>query len=282
MTVAIIGALVIGLSLGLLGSGGSILTVPLLVYLLAHDEKAAMAESLIIVGAIALIGLLPMLRRVDWKVAIVFAVPAMVGAWAGARASIWMSGQAQLLLFAVVMLVAAFYMLRTPRRSRPRAQRTMWRWVGVGTEGLCVGALTGLVGVGGGFLIVPALVLLAGLSMHAAVATSLLIIAMKSMTGTLGYMHVLQETGASIEWPIVTVFITLGGLGALAGTRIGSRVQQRTLRRIFGVFMVVMGVAIGVREFVSWRDIPAIDPTSVPLPLVEPMQVQDDAAANRH
>jgi uncharacterized membrane protein YfcA len=269
VTVAIIGALVIGLSLGLLGSGGSILTVPLLVYLLGHDEKAAMAESLIIVGAIALIGLLPLVRRIDVPVAIVFAIPAMVGAWAGARASIWMSGQAQLLLFAVVMLVAAFFMLRSPRRTHAPRRRTALRWVAVGVEGLCVGALTGLVGVGGGFVIVPALVLLAGLSMHAAVATSLLIIAMKSVTGTLGYMDVLHETGGQIQWPIVMVFITLGGIGVLAGTRIGARVPHQTLRRVFGVFIIVMGVFIAVRESVRLSDAGVIDPSSVEAPSVE-------------
>lgn len=183
---ALIGALLIGLSLGLLGSGGSILTVPVLVYLLEQPEKVAIAGSLAIVGAIAAVGSLPYARQyqVDWRSVAWFGIPGMAGTWLGALASQWIPGAAQLALFAVVMLLAAWLMARPPGlEPRSMDQRAAWKII---IDGLAVGLLTGLVGVGGGFLIVPALVLLGGLGMRVAVGTSLVIIALKSTTGLIG------------------------------------------------------------------------------------------------
>jgi uncharacterized membrane protein YfcA len=172
------GAIAIGVSLGLLGSGGSILTVPVLVYLIGQDEKVAIAGSLFIVGSIALAGSLQFLRAgfIDWRSVAIFGIPGMAGTWFGALLSAYIPGITQLALFAVVMLLASWLMLRPIKLDtgdgRPRA---LWKIAG---DGLVVGVITGLVGVGGGFLIVPALVLLGGLSMHRAVATSLVIIAL--------------------------------------------------------------------------------------------------------
>ena len=162
-----LGALVVGLSLGLLGSGGSILTVPVLIFLVGEPEKVAIAESLAIVGGIALVGSLPFAVRklIDWRSVAFFGVPGMAGAYLGALLSRYVSGGFQLALFALIMLVAAFFMFRPPAvpRSAAAAPRRPWK---IGLDGLVVGVLTGFVGVGGGFLIVPALVLLGGLSMH--------------------------------------------------------------------------------------------------------------------
>ncbi|MEO1086681.1 MAG: sulfite exporter TauE/SafE family protein, partial [Acidobacteriota bacterium] len=173
MTLAWIGALAIGLSLGALGSGGSILTVPVLVYLVGQDEKTAIAGSLFIVGAIATAGgaQFAVRRLVSWRSVVLFGLPGMAGTLAGAWLGGLVSGTVQLGVFAMVMLLAAGLMFRPPvgdtAESAPRAGGR------VALDGLAVGVLTGFVGVGGGFLIVPALVLLGGLSMHLAVGTSL-------------------------------------------------------------------------------------------------------------
>jgi uncharacterized membrane protein YfcA len=180
---AIPGAIAIGISLGLLGSGGSILTVPVLVYLIGQDEKVAIAGSLFIVGSIALAGSLQFLRArlIEWRSVLVFGLPGMAGTYFGAYIAAFVPGITQLALFAVVMLLASWLMLRPLdlEHAKP-VRRATWKVAG---DGLIVGVITGLVGVGGGFLIVPALVLLGGLSMHQAVATSLVVIAMKSFSG---------------------------------------------------------------------------------------------------
>ena len=163
---ALPGALAIGLSLGLLGSGGSILTVPVLVYLLGQDEKVAIAGSLFIVGTIALVGGMQFLRAgfIQWRSVLIFGLPGMAGTYFGAVIAAFVPGTMQLALFALVMLGASYLMLRPldleHADSTPRAT---WK---IAVDGLAVGVITGLVGVGGGFLIVPALVLLGGLTMH--------------------------------------------------------------------------------------------------------------------
>jgi len=122
-------------------------------------------------------------------------------------------------------------------------------------EGLGVGVLTGLVGVGGGFLIVPALVLMGGLGMRQAVATSLVIIVGKSAAGFWKYLGVLGELDMQVDWQTIGLFIAIGGGGAILGSRIGGRIDPRSLRRWFGVFLVVMGIVIGVKETISLSEI---------------------------
>jgi uncharacterized membrane protein YfcA len=183
MLLAWVGALLIGVALGMLGSGGSILTVPILIYVVGEPEKLAIAESLAVVGLIALVGAVPygLRRQIDWKGVIWFGLPGMAGTYLGAYLSQWLPGTWQLGLFALVMLLAAYFMFRPQKPSEHQLRkRSPFK---IALEGLGVGVLTGLVGVGGGFLIVPALVLLGGLPMHLAVGTSLLIIALKSGAG---------------------------------------------------------------------------------------------------
>lgn len=244
MTLALLGALLIGLSLGLLGSGGSILTVPVLVYLVGEAPKQAIAESLLIVGAIALLGALPYALRglVDWRNVLLFGLPGMAGTYLGAWLSRFVSGEVQLLVFALVMLLAAYFMAR-PAPVRPEGQggRKAWKIV---LDGISVGALTGFVGVGGGFLIVPALVLLGGLPIHLAIGTSLLVIALKSFAGFYKYLHLLPEYGLAVNYAVAGLFVLVGTLGSFLGGRLAVRLPQEGLRRGFALFLVVMGAFI--------------------------------------
>jgi len=242
------GALAIGLSLGLLGSGGSILTVPVLVYLIGQPEKVAIAGSLGIVGTIALAASVPFIRErlVSWKLVILFGLPGMLGTYGGAWSSQFVSGALQLSVFASVMIVAAYLMLNpfnvTPDTAiHPKATK-------IGLDGLAVGWLTGFVGVGGGFLVVPALVLLGGLTMHRAIATSLIIIAMKSLVGFIKYTEVLAIDGLSLDYRIVGVVSAIGIIGSAGGTRLATRMPADHLQRLFGIFLIGMAVFILVRS----------------------------------
>jgi uncharacterized membrane protein YfcA len=238
------GAIAIGVSLGLFGSGGSILTVPVLLYLFGQDEKVAIAGSLAIVGSIAAVGAVRYIRQrlVDWRNVIVFGLPGMLGTYLGAWLAAFVAGAVQLALFAVVMLAAAVLMLRPPRLdAEPGVRRTSWKIV---LDGLAVGVLTGLVGVGGGFLIVPALVLLGGLAIHRAVATSLVIIAMQSFSGLVKHIDVLGSQGLRLEWDVIALVALLGIAGSLAGSALAGRLHTARLSRYFGVFLIIMGALI--------------------------------------
>lgn len=241
-----VGAISIGLALGMLGSGGSILTVPILVYLLGEPEKLAIAQSLAIVGLIALAAAIPyaLKRQVHWLSVVWFGVPGMAGTYLGAWLSAWVPAVWQLALFAVVMLLAALFMLRPPTAA-PQPHRSAWK---IAVEGLAVGVLTGLVGVGGGFLIVPALVILGGLPMTLAVGTSLLIIALKSGSGLIKYLELLPAQGYSFHWEVVGLFAALGIVGSLAGNRLASVLSPLVLRRSFGVFLIAMGIFILIQN----------------------------------
>ena len=243
MLLTLFGALAIGLSLGLLGSGGSILTVPVLHYLVGQPEKLAIGGSLLVVGLIAVAAAVPYAfsRQVDWRNVAWFGLPGMAGAWLGATLARWVPGPVQLALFALVMLVAAWRMLRGGVMQRPDHEP---RRLAVVAGGIGVGALSGLVGVGGGFLIVPALVLLAGVPMASAVGTSLAVIALNSFTGFIKYLGVLQQQSLELDWRVLLTVAGIGMIGSFAGHRLGRRLPQATLRRLFGVFLVVMGLVI--------------------------------------
>ena len=237
-------ASVIGLSLGLLGGGGSILTVPIFVYVLGYAAKPAIAMSLPVVGATSLVGALGHWRagNVNLRQAFSFGIVAMVGAYAGARLAVLVSGVVQLTLLAVVMLGAAMSILRQTG-ARPTAVGTVdaqpvSRWL-VLVVGLGVGMLTGLVGIGGGFLIVPALVLLARLPMKQAVGTSLLVIAMNSASGFAGYLGQVD-----VPWRFMAMFTAVAIGGILAGTYLVRFVSQRALKRAFAVFLLLMSGVI--------------------------------------
>ena len=242
------GAIAIGISLGLLGSGGSILTVPVLVYLLGQDEKVAIAGSLFIVGSIALAGSLQFLRQglIQWRSVLIFGLPGMLGTWLGAFLAAWVPGITQLALFALVMLIASWLMLRPlDLEAANRSPRAIWK---VAIDGLLVGVITGLVGVGGGFLIVPALVLLGGLTMRQAVATSLVVIALKSFSGFYKYLDVLDQQSLTLDWNTLLLVTGLGIAGSFGGSYLAKRLPQDKLKTGFAYFLIVMGIYILVRS----------------------------------
>lgn len=232
-------ALAVGLTMGLLGSGGSILTVPILVYLMGQDEKVAIASSLAIVGAVAALTTLLNIRdrSINWRTAIWFGAPGVLGTYLGAALSQFASGQVQLMVFAAVMLLSAFFMFWPPKFKAVTGDQKLSVIV---IEGLLIGALTGFVGVGGGFMIVPALVLLGGLSMTAAAATSLVIIAVKSAAGLVKYLELLEGSGLSLDWTLILIFIVLGMLGSFFGRGLGRVIEQRQAEQVFSVFLVAI------------------------------------------
>ncbi|MCY1040770.1 sulfite exporter TauE/SafE family protein [Corallococcus sp. bb12-1] len=245
-------AALIGVSLGLLGGGGSILTVPLFIYVLGFGAKESIAMGLAVVGVTSLFGAVHHWRHgnVQLRAAGVFGAMAMAGTYAGARLAVFIPGAVQLVLFASVMLVAAFFMFRNGRRDAVLAAR---KQAEAGPRkapvpvmvaaALAVGGLTGLVGVGGGFLIVPALVLLMGLPMKQAVGTSLLVIALNSFVGFAGYLgHV------DVRWGFLAAFTAVAVVGILVGSRASHHVSPAVLKQTFSVFLVVMGLFILYRN----------------------------------
>ena len=251
MPFVLLGALAVGLSLGMLGSGGSILTVPVLTYLVGQPEKLAIASSLAIVGSISLLGAIPYAwrREIDWHSVLWFGLPGMAGAWLGAYVARWLPGVVQLLAFAVITFTAAWRMRAGPKTRSPEkavashtARRRLVR------TGFAVGAMTGVIGIGGGFLVVPALVLLVGLTLRRAVGTSLVVISTNALTGFVRHLGVLKLIHIAIDWHVVWIFIAIGGAGALAGNAIGARLPQQTLRQAFAAMLFVVAACIIVRE----------------------------------
>jgi uncharacterized membrane protein YfcA len=231
-------ATLIGLSLGLLGGGGSILTVPVLHYVLGFEPKPAIAMSLPVVGVTSLFGAVAHWRKgnVRFGTAVEFGLLAMLGAYAGARLSVHVSGAVQLTLLAIVMFAAAMAMFRG-RRADVADSDARTHWALLVPISLSLGLLTGVVGIGGGFLIVPALVVLARVPMREAIGTSLLVITMNSTAGFAGYLGTVD-----FEWRFLAGFAACAIAGALAGTAIAGKVPQATLRRAFAVFLVLMSV----------------------------------------
>nr|WP_153869957.1 MULTISPECIES: sulfite exporter TauE/SafE family protein [Myxococcaceae] len=233
-----------GLSLGLLGGGGSILTVPIFVYVLGFPAKESIAMGLAVVGTTSLVGaaLHGRAGNVHLRAALAFGGLAMAGTWLGARLSAHVPGTLQLVAFAAVMLVAALLMLRsagpkpTAEAERAPARRSLPLTAAVS---LAVGLLTGLVGVGGGFLIVPALVLFAGLPMKQAVGSSLLVIALNAFVGFAGYLGQVQ-----VPWALLGGFTLLAAVGIGVGTALVRFVSQAALKRAFSLFLVLMGAFI--------------------------------------
>ncbi len=241
MTIGLVLSLAMGVILGLLGGGGSILSVPILVYALGLGAKPAIATSLLVVGTTSLVGVVQHARRgnVRWREGILFGLFAMVGAFGGGRVAAFLPGWVLLSSFAGMMIVTAVAMLRDPEgvctTGTTEAPRGHAAWK-IAVEGLLVGGFTGLVGAGGGFLVVPALVLFGGIPIHAAIGTSLLIIAMKSFAGLAGYLdHV------AIDSQIALAVTSVSLIGSLAGAAMSGHLPAAVLRRAFGWFVLVMG-----------------------------------------
>lgn len=248
-----IGAVIIGLSLGLLGSGGSIITLPLLLYVVGEPEKLAIAESLLVVGCIASIGslLLARAKLIKLKYLLWFGLPGMLGTYLGAWSAQFVSGVVQVLTFSVVMLVSSRLMLKSPL-AKIQAVQSSQLW-GLSLVGVGVGILAGFVGVGGGFLIVPALFLLAGLSLQQATATSLVIIALQSFSGFFKYAYLLNQEHIAINWPVVAVMIFVGSAGVIVGSKLAGRLPQQRIKQIFALLLIALGLfMLGDSVYTLW------------------------------
>jgi uncharacterized protein len=263
-----IASLVIGISLGLIGGGGSILTVPVLVYLFGVEPLMATAYSLFIVGATSLVGVLPKYKagQVNLKTALIFGIPSIIAVFATRKFLVPLIpveiGQVgdllitrnllMMALFAILMVAASVSMIRSKNPDANSVEKEqVFNYPLIFIEGLVVGTLTGLVGAGGGFLIIPALVLLSKLSMKQAVGTSLLIIAAKSLIGFTGDVSLY-----AINWKLILTitFIAIGGI--ILGNILSKKVSSEKLKKGFGWFVLIMGIYILLKETVLKANIP--------------------------
>lgn len=256
-------AALIGVSLGLIGGGGSILTVPVFIYLMEMDAKTATAYSLFVVGISSLVGSATYIRKgqIDFKTGTVFAIPSLLAVFftrsvlvpripdelfvIGGR--VITGDMGIMIFFATVMIMAAYSMIK--RRPIPQElEKKKFKYGLVILEGIVVGMVTGIVGAGGGFLIVPALVILAGMPMKRAIGTSLLIIAGKSLFGFIGDMGNPQIGGGSIDWQFLLLFSGFAIIGILIGSGLNKVVPGAKLKRAFGFFVLAMGIFIMIER----------------------------------
>lgn len=258
----LIASLIIGLSLGLIGGGGSILTVPVLVYLFHVDPVTATAYSLFIVGSTSLVGVYPKYKdgQVSLKTAIIFGIPSIAAVFATRK---WIvpaipdhlfnvgnfdvtKPMMLMVLFALLMTFASFSMIRDKDdqiEPQPTNEILQFNYPVIILEGTVVGALTGLVGAGGGFLIIPALVILSKLPMKKAVGTSLLIIGLKSLFGFTGDL-----SHTKMDWALLLTVTILAIAGIFMGNRMSRKVDAKKLKKGFGWFVLVMGIYIIIKE----------------------------------
>lgn len=254
-------AVIVGISLGLIGSGGSILTVPILVYVMGVNPVLATAYSLFIVGSTALVGGVQsaIQKRVDFKTVLIFGILSIAAVYA---TRMWLipfipkelfsigsfvvtKPIALMLLFAVVMILASVSMIRPGKKADPDENAPMsCNYPMILLEGVVVGILTGLVGAGGGFLIIPALVLLARMPMKLAVGTSLFIIAAKSLIGFIGDL----QGNEVIDWTLLGIFTAFAVAGIFIGILLSKKIPGQKLKKGFGWFVLVMGIYIIIKE----------------------------------
>jgi uncharacterized membrane protein YfcA len=244
-------SVVIGVSLGMLGGGGSILTVPILLYVADLPAKEAIAASLFVVGVTSLAGLVSHARagRVNWRTGLLFGLAGMAGAFVGGLVGGHAPGDWLLVAFALMMVATSLAMLRG-RKTRAGTHASAEGDLPLArilVDGSVVGLVTGLVGAGGGFLVVPALVLLGGVSMSVAVGTSLVVIAMKSFAGLGGYL-----TSVHLDWGLVLGVTAAAVVGSVIGGRLAGKVPEAALRKAFGWFVLVMGGFVLVQQGPTW------------------------------
>lgn len=244
-------AVAVGFVLGLLGGGGSILAVPIFLYVFHVPPKPAIAMSLVVVGMSAFIGFLTHWRQgtVNVRIALSFGALAMIGAFGGARIARFVPASAQMALFAAFALTAALMMLRDSMRaprvaaSGPSIPASSRLSPLLGAQALAVGVLTALIGAGGGFLIVPALVLMANVPVKEAIGSSLLIIAMNASSGVAGYVG-----QVAFDWPLVAWFTAVAGVGAVIGTRFMRKLPAARIKQAFAILILVLGTYLVIRR----------------------------------
>lgn len=255
-------AILIGVSLGLIGGGGSILTVPVLVYILGIDPVLATAYSLFVVGSTSLVGAGTYMKKglVNYKTALVFAIPSFIAVFLTRKFLVpalpdplFSIGEAMItknigimVFFALIMLAASYSMIRGKKGESEGEEEVKFNLPMIALEGSVVGVITGIVGAGGGFLIIPALVLLAKLPMKMAVGTSLLIIAAKSLIGFLGDL-----SSQTIDWQLLLIFTGLSIFGIFIGSALSKKINEKVLKTGFGWFVLLMGIYIITKELLA-------------------------------
>jgi uncharacterized membrane protein YfcA len=247
LVIALLLAVLVGVSLGLLGGGGSILTVPILTYLVGMDPQQAIAASLFVVGVTSVVSVFTHSRagRVRWKTGLIFGAAGMVGAFAGGTVGGFIPGTILMLLFAAMMIATATAMIRGRKKGAAGgdSEPTALPVARIVLDGFLVGIAAGLVGAGGGFLIVPALTLLGGLPVAVAVGTSLLVIAMQSSAGLAAHLFTV-----ALPWPTILAFTGIAVAGSFVGVALAGRIPETALRRGFGIFVLAVGAFVLVQE----------------------------------
>lgn len=257
-----VASIVMGLSLGLVGGGGSILTVPILVYLFGTDPVVSTAYSLFVVGLTSLVGAYSHFKKgnVQVKTALIFGTPSIISVYATRKFVVpnipdpfFSVGSFEvskalfvMLLFAALMLLASASMIRKQNQNRTTQKEVTYRYPLIFLEGLFVGGITGLVGAGGGFLIIPALVVFAGLPMKQAIGTSLLIIAFKSLIGFTGDLG----AGTAIDYEFMLTFSAFAMIGIVGGSYLSGFISNDKLKPAFGWFVLAMGIYVLGEELV--------------------------------
>ena len=238
--IAMILATLVGLSLGALGSGGSIITIPLLVYVAGVPAENAVGTSLVIVGTTSLVGTILHMRHgnVALKPSLLFALTGTVGAYLGAYGTHLVSSRGLMLLFAVIMMIVGIRMWQTTGVIQKPGTFSAARCLSIG---FAVGLLTGFLGIGGGFLIVPALVLFAGLNSRVAAGTSLAVIVFNSTTGVLGHLRF-----ESFDWRLLAGFLAFALVGMALGTMLANGLAEYRLRRLFACTVLLLGIAVSI------------------------------------
>lgn len=267
MSLEIIGyasAVIIGISLGVIGGGGSILTVPILVYLVGVSPVFATAYSLFVVGTTSLVGAVRNIRQktINFKAGIVFSIPSLLAVFATRRFimpaipeeiiqlnSFMLTKDILIMLvFAILMVFTSISMIRQGKIADiDNHDQLKFNYPMIFIEGAVVGVLTGFVGAGGGFLIIPALVVFSKLPMKIAVGTSLFIIAIKSLIGFSGDLY----NSEAMDWSLLLIFTALSVIGIFIGTRLCHKIPGQKLKPAFGWFVLVMGLYIIIKEIMN-------------------------------
>lgn len=256
LSIEVLGGLVVGLSLGLIGAGGAILSMPIFVLVLGHATQVAVIEALAVTGSVAFVSAVraSFARLVDFRRAAAFALPGIAGAWAGGPIGKMLDDRVQAALFAGLALVAAWRLFR-PRVEEqasdevpPLAGRALGAALAVG---FAIGVLTSVLGVGGGFLLVPALVLIARVPMKLAVGTSLAVIAVNSAVSLVSNIRHSPEASEAVSRVAVAIVAGCGVVGSLAGAKFSKRLPERPLRRAFAAALVIVAVGVVAKSVFS-------------------------------